>query len=138
MTVRVEYLDEEPSGLASMLGGLVEANLEAHPEREALLKPSVVGLIAEDSAVAVTLRLAPGRVTVANGLVGGTHDLVIRTSSEDLIALTAVPLRLGLPDPMTADGRRVMGSLIRGRLRVKGMFLRLPTLTRVQRLLSVA
>lgn len=138
MAVKVEFLDEEPSGLASMLGGLIEGNLEAHPEREALLKPSVVGMIAEDSAIAVTLRLAPGRVTIANGLVGGTHDLVIRTSSEDLIALTAVPLRLGLPDPLTADGRRVMASLLSGRLRVKGMFLQLPALTRVQRLLSVA
>ena len=27
MTVRVEYLDDEPNGLAAMMGGLIEANL---------------------------------------------------------------------------------------------------------------
>ena len=33
----VTYADPEPNGLASMLGGLIEANLTAHPERTALL-----------------------------------------------------------------------------------------------------
>ena len=137
MSVHVEYLDEEPAGLASMLGGLIEGNLQQHPEREALLKPALVGIIADDAGVAVSLQFAPGRVTVSNGLGGGRHDLVIRTSSEDLIGLSSVPLRLGLPDPLSRDGRVVMAKLLSGKLNVTGMFRHLGTLTRLQRLLSV-
>lgn len=134
----VEYLDEEPAGLASMLGGLIEANLAAHPERERLLKRSVVGIIADDAGVAVTLRFAPGRVTVANGFFGGKPDLLIRTASEDLIEMSSVPLRFGLPDLFTPGGRAVTGRLISGKLKVGGMFRHLPALSRLQRLLSVA
>lgn len=138
MTARVEYLDEEPAGLASMIGGLIEGNLAEHPERAKLLKPALVGIIADDAGVAVTLRFAPGLVTVATGLTGGRPDLLIRTTSEDLMALTSVPLRLGLPDAFTQPGRVVMGKLVSGKLKVKGMFRHLPALTRLQRLLSVA
>jgi hypothetical protein len=134
---RIEYLDEEPDGLASMIGGLIEANLVQHPEREALLKPALIGIIADDAGVAVTLRFTPGLVTVANGLSGGKPDLLVRTTSEDLIGLSSVPLRLGLPDPFTKEGRRVTGKLLSGKLKVRGMFRHLPALTRLQRLLSV-
>jgi hypothetical protein len=137
VAVRVEYLDEEPGGLTSMLGGLIEGNLAEHPEREALLKRALVGIIADDAGVSVSLRFAPGSVTVWNGLSGGRHDLLIRTTSEDLIGLSSVPLRFGLPDAMTKDGRAVTRKLLDGRLKVKGMFRHLATLTRLQRLLSV-
>jgi hypothetical protein len=36
VSATVEYVDEEPNGLAAILGGLIEANLAQHPEREAL------------------------------------------------------------------------------------------------------
>lgn len=121
-----------------MLGGLIEANLAAHPDRGGLLRAALVHFIAEDAGVAVTLRLAPGVVTIANGLLGGSPDLLIRTTSEDLIGLTAVPLRMGLPDALTADGRKVVGDLLSGRLKVRGMVRNLGTLRRLQRLLSVA
>ena len=135
---RVEYLDAEPVGLASMLGGLIEGNLAAHPERESLLKPSAVGIIADDAGVAVTIRFTPSAVTVANGLTGGRLDLVIRTTAEDLIGLSSVPLRFGLPDVLTPEGRAVTRKLMSGKLKVRGMIRHLPTLTRLQRLLSVA
>ncbi len=120
-----------------MLGGLIEGNLAAHPEREALLKPAAVGIIADDAGVAVTLRFTPSVVTVANGLTGGKLDLVIRTTADDLIGLSSVPLRFGLPDVLTADGRAVTRKLLSGKLKVRGLFRHLLTLTRLQRLLSV-
>jgi len=137
MTVRVEYLGEEPSGLATMLGGLIEANLRANPDRAALLQPALVGILAEDAGVAITLRLTPGRVTVADGLAG-RPQLLVRTDSETLMELSSAPLRLGLPDALSPEGRAVLAKLRSGRLRVRGMLLHPAMLSRLNRLLSVA
>jgi hypothetical protein len=131
----VSYVDD-PNGLATMLGGLIEANLAAHPEREALLKPATVVITAPDAGVSVTIRMAPGRVEVANG-VRGRPTLRVRADSETLIELSVVPLRLGLPDTMTPQGREVTAKLMKGTIKVKGMFRSLGTLTRLNRLLSV-
>ena len=131
----VSYVDD-PNGLATMLGGLIDANLASHPEREALLKPATVAISAPDAGVSVTIRMAPGRVEVANGL-RGRPTLRVRADSETLIELSVVPLRLGLPDTMTSQGREVTAKLVKGTLKVKGMFRSLGTLTRLNRLLSV-
>src|SRR5919198_4327750 len=132
----VAYLDGQPNGLAEMLGGLIEGNLAAHPEREGLLRPATVAITAPDAGVAITIRMAPGRVEVANG-VRGRPTLRVRADSETLIELSVVPLRLGLPDTMTPQGREVTAKLVKGTLKVKGMFRSLGTLTRLNRLLSV-
>ena len=131
----VSYVDD-PNGLATMLGGLIEANLAAHPEREALLKPAIVVITAPDAGVSVTIRMARGRVEVANG-VRGRPTLRVRADSETLIELSVVPLRLGLPDTMTPQGREVTAKLMKGTIKVEGMFRSLGTLTRLNRLLSV-
>jgi hypothetical protein len=131
----VSYVDD-PNGLATMLGGLIEANLAAHPERETLLKPATVVITAPDAGVSVTIRMAPGRVEVANG-VRGRPTLRVRADSETLMELSVVPLRLGLPDTMTPQGREVTAKLMKGTIKVKGMFRSLGTLTRLNRLLSV-
>lgn len=137
MSVRVEYLGEDPSGLATMVGGLIEANLERDPGRAALLRRALVGIVARDAGVAITVRLAPGRVTVADGLLG-RPQLVVRTDSETLTELSAAPLTMGLPDARTAEGRTVLGRLRDGRLRVEGMLRHPVLLSRLNRLLSVS
>ena len=136
--MRVEYADAEPNGLAAMIGGLVEANVAAHPERARLLgPPAVVGIEARDADVACTLRMAPGRVVVSNGLTGPLA-VVVRADGETLTELTAAPLRLGYPDAVTASGRAVTAKLLRRELSVRGL-LRHPVLvSRLTRLLSVA
>jgi len=136
VTVRVEYDDEEPNGLASMLGGLIEANLEQHPEREALLRPATIGITAPDAGVSVTILLAPGRVRVRNGSPGRAL-LQVTSDSTTLIELSSVPLRFGLPDTMTKEGRAVTGKLLRGGLKVKGMLAHPGVLARFNKLLSV-
>ena len=136
MAATVEYVDEEPNGLAMIIGGLIEGNLAQHPEREALLKPAVIGITAPDVGVSITLQIAPGRVGVANGLQGKPH-LLVESNSETLIELSSVPLRFGLPDNMTKDGRAVTGSLLKGRIKVRGMYRHLGRLARLNKLLSV-
>jgi hypothetical protein len=136
VSATVEYADEEPNGLAAMLGGLIEANLEQHPEREALLKPAVIGITAPDAGVSITLQIAPGRVGVANGLQGKPH-LLVESDSDTLIELSSVPLRFGLPDNMTKEGRAVTGSLLKGRIKVRGLARHPGRLARLNKLLSV-
>lgn len=137
MGVSVEYLDQEPNGIATMLGGLIEANLEQHPERAALLKPMSVAITAPDAEVSVTIRMAPGRVTVANGVAGSPPDLHVRADSGTLVELSSVPLRFGLPDLGTKEGREVNRKLLRKEIRVRGMYRHLGKLARFNKLLSV-
>ena len=137
MAVKVEFPDPEPNGLASMLGGLIEGNLEAHPDREALLaKPATYSITAPDVDVSVSIRLAPGAVTVRNGVVG-TPQISIRTNSDNLMGMSSVPLKFGLPDSMTKEGREVNKKLFKGELKVKGMWTHLGALARLNKLLSV-
>ncbi len=86
--------------------------------------------------MAVTLRLAPGRVTVANGIVG-RPQILVRTDAETLTELSSAPLRFGLPDPTRAEGRAMMRRLGSGRLRVRGMVRHAALLSRLNRLLAV-
>ena len=136
MAATVEYVDEEPNGLASIIGGLIEGNLEQHPEREALLRPDVVGITAPDVEVSITLQIAPGRVGIANGLQGKPH-LLVQANSDTLIELSTVPLKFGLPDNFSKEGRAVTGSLLKGRIKVRGMTRHLGKLARLNKLLSV-
>jgi hypothetical protein len=135
--VNVRYLDEEPNGLAVMLGGLIEANLQQHPERIALLsKPATYAITAPDAEVSVTIHLAPDGVTVANGVRGAPH-VSVRARSDDLILLSSVPLRFGQPDVMTTEGREVVKKLLTGQLKVKGLATQSARLGRLNKLLAV-
>ena len=139
MTVAVEYADAEPNGLAEMLGGLIQANLEQHPERASLLrKPALIAINAPDAEVSVTITLLPSKVTVRNGRPSRPPQLDVTAESTTLIELSSVPLRFGLPDSMTKEGREVNKKLLAGRLKVKGMAMHLGTLTRFNKLLSVS
>jgi hypothetical protein len=134
---RVEFVAADPSGLATLIGGLIEANLAAHPERSSLLRPAVVGLVATDAGVAITLRIAPRGVTVVDGLAG-RPQVVIEADSDTLTELSSVPLRFGFPDATTAEGRAVTGKLVKGELKVRGLARHPGIVSRLNRLLSVA
>lgn len=135
--MKVQYPDPEPNGLATMLGGLIEANLTAHPERAALLqKRATFAIVAPDVDVAVSIRLYRGTVTVRNGVIG-RPDVMIRADSNDLIGMSSVPLRWGLPDVRTREGREVNRKLMKGQLKVKGMLAHPGKLARLNKLMSV-
>ena len=134
----VEYVDSEPNGLAAMVGGLIEANLERDPERQRLLRRASIGLTAPDVGVAATLLLERGRVRVANGPVARRPDVRIRADSGALIELTSVPLRFGFPDVLTREGRSVVRKLLSGEVRVAGLVRHPRKLARLNMLLSVA
>jgi hypothetical protein len=135
--VKVQYPDPEPNGLATMMGGLIEANLTAHPERSALLqKRATYAIQAPDVDVAVSIRLYRGTVTIRNGIIG-RPDVLIRANSDDLVGMSAVPLRFGLPDLRTKEGRDLSRKLLKGRLKVQGLLRHPGTLSRFNKLMSV-
>ena len=131
----VEYADPEPGGLAAMLGGLIEQNLERDPSRVRLLRPSVASISAPDAGVSVTIRLQPRRVVVSDG--AGQAHVRITADSSKLLELTAVPLRFGLPDPFSAAGRAVLRDVLTRRVRIGGMVAHPRRMARLSMLLSV-
>jgi hypothetical protein len=137
VTAGVKFLDEEPNGIAAMMGGLIEANLAAHPERASLLKKATIGIVAEDAHVALTLEIEPGQVTVRNGLIASV-DVMVRSDSETLTEMSSTPLRLGFPDAFSKAGRGVTRKLFKGTLQVKGLLRHTGMVSRLNRLLSVA
>jgi hypothetical protein len=117
---RVRFTDAEPNGLASIVGGLIQQNLARDPSRERLLTGGSVALIAPDAGVQTSLRLGPGEVAVTNG-ADPRADLIVTAVSGRLLALAGAPLRFGLPDGFTAEGRAVLRDLAARRVTIEGM-----------------
>ena len=137
----VSYADAEPSGLAEMLGGLVEQNLAAHPSRRRLLRPALVVIEAHDAQVAVALRFRVGSLEVAGAPAPGAPapeaHLRIGASSSRLLELVRAPLRCGLPDVLQRDGRAVLADIARGRVRISGLLCHPVRLRRLTMVLNV-
>lgn len=133
----VVYRGEEPSGLASMVGGLIDQNLERDPSRLRLLRPSSATITVPDAGVAITVRTRPGEVEIRDGVDPGAQ-LAITADSERLLSLTSAPLRFGLPDVFDARGRAVLRDVVSGRVRIRGMVAHPRRLARLSSLLSVA
>jgi hypothetical protein len=138
VTAVIVLVDAVPTGLAEILAGLLGANLLRRPEREVLLRPAVIGIEAADAGVAITVRLTERRIEISNGAAIRGSDLRIRADGADLLALSASPLRLGLPDPLTGEGRAILRRVASGRVRISGMLRHPIVLSRFARLLSVS
>jgi hypothetical protein len=124
----------EAGGLAGLVIGLMEQNLERDPSRRRLLRGGTVVLAAVDAEAAVRLELVPGLPWDAGWPLGGPVE--VRSTSAMLLVLAGVPLRFGLPDVLTSDGRRVVTRILRRRIRVRGLVRHLPTVRRLTMLLS--
>jgi hypothetical protein len=133
--VIVEYADDEPNGLAGMLGGLVQQNLARDPARHRLLRPCVAAFTVPDADVGATLRISHGGVEIANHADARAH-LSVNAGADRLLALAAAPLRFGLPDPFTHDGRAALRAILTREVHVEGMLLHPRRLQRLDRLLS--
>ena len=135
----VEYADDEPSAFASMLGGLIEANVRTHPEKEDdfdSLKARV-GIFVTDIDEGVTLDFTGGQLVVHNGLEPH-RTLTIRTDAETVMSLSNLKIGLfGMPVYYDEVGRGVASKLVRGRLRIEGLIGNLATLNTVTRIFSV-
>ena len=94
-------------------------------------------LDAPDADVTVFLRIDSEEVRVGDGDVPDAH-VRIRADSGRLLDLTTAPLRFGLPDVLTPEGRAIVRDLLGRRLRIRGLLRHPLRLARLTKLLSVA
>jgi hypothetical protein len=135
--VTVSFADAEPNGLADLVGRLIEANLERRPDRRALLRPSVVELVATDADTAATIVLSASGVEISNAAGSRTPHLRVVAGADDLLELSTTPLRFGFPDAFDARGRSILRRIANRDVRVSGMLRHPIRLSRFTRLLSV-
>jgi hypothetical protein len=135
----VEYASPSPSAFAEMLGGLIDANVRANPDKKKDFDALVarVGIWVTDIDEGVTLAFDAGRLTVHNGLEP-QRTITIRAAAETVMSLSNLkigPLRM----PVYYDevGRGVALQLLRGRLKIDGLMTNIATLNRVTRIFSV-
>jgi len=135
----VEYADKEPSAFASMLGGLIEANVESRPEKRHDFETLVakVGIWVTDIDEGVTLEFKGGLLNVHNGLKP-RRTLTIRTDADTVMNLSNLKIGLfGMPVYYNSVGRSVAFKLLQGQLRIDGLLANIPTLNAVTRIFSV-
>lgn len=128
----------EASGLASLLADLLRQNLARSPALGRLLgRSSTAAIEATDADVGATLRIGGGSVRVEPA-ADPSAPVLVRGGSEELLLLTAAPLRGGMPDVLDARGRRAIAALLRGRVRVRGLVAHPRQVLDLIRLLSAA
>ena len=135
----VSYADDEPSAFASMLGGLIEANVKGRPEKESDFESLVarVGIWVTDIDEGVTLDFKGGRLIVHNGLKQ-RRTITIRADAETVMSLSNLKIGpLGLPVYVDEVGRGVALKLLRGSLKIEGLLPNIFTVNAVTRIFSV-
>ena len=135
----VEYASQEPSAFAGILGGLIEANVLARPEKKQDFDKLVarVGISATDIDESVTLAFDAGTLTVYNGLEP-KRTITIRADAETVMSLSNLKIGiLGLPVYYDEVGRGVALKLLRGKLTIDGLLPHIATVNRVTRIFSV-
>ena len=136
----VVYSDREPSAFASMLGGLIQANVEnsAAKKKDFESLAAKVGIWVTDIDEGVTLDFHSGSLVVHNGL-HGKRDITIRAEADTVMNLSNLRIGLfGMPVYYDEVGRGVAAKLLRGKLRIDGLLGNLATLNTVTRIFSVA
>jgi hypothetical protein len=136
----VEYIDgDDATAFATMLGGLIEANVAGRPEKRQdfdSLKARV-GIRVDDIDESVTLDFRGGTLKVSNGLKRD-RKITIRTDADTVMMLSNLAIGpFGLPLYFDTVGRGIVSKLLTGGLKIDGMLTNIPTLNQVTRVFSV-
>jgi hypothetical protein len=123
---------------AGILADLLTANLTQRPEKRAVFEcmRGAVAIELVDIETAVTLVFAAGKLRIEEGIVG-RPEIVIRTASDRVMDLNALRIVGGLPWYFDEAGRRVLGHLVSGRLKIMGLFTHPILLTQLTKIMSV-
>lgn len=121
-----------------VIADLLASNLEQKPEKKKTFSKmwGVVGLSLPDIDAAVTMIFAGGRVRIDPGIVG-KPDIVIESSSDKIISLNSISIKFGLPYYFDEAGLAVLKQLLKGELKITGMFTHPILLTRLTKIMSV-
>jgi hypothetical protein len=134
------FIENRADGLpfAGILADLLTANLTQRPEKREVFEKmrGAVAIELADIEAAVTLVFAEGKLRIEEG-ISGRPEIVIRTTSDRVMDLNALKIVGGLPWYFDEAGRRVLGHLFSGRLKISGMFVHVALLTRLTKIMSV-
>jgi hypothetical protein len=128
----------EASPLGQMIADLVKSNIEKEPARAHLvggvagrinINATDVGSVTGMLFTGTTLRIGPALPA---------PDLEVVCDAQTLMELASVKLRFGRPDPLTPEGRAILGKMMRKELVVHGMLTHPKLLTHLQKLFTVA
>jgi hypothetical protein len=123
---------------AGILADLLMSNLTQRPEKRKIFERmrGSVTIDLEDIEAAVTLVFTAGKLRIEEG-IAGRPEIIIRTTSDRVMDLNALRIVGGLPWYFDEAGRRVLGHLFAGRLKISGMFVHLALLTQLTKIMSV-
>ena len=129
--------EAEEIELAGMLAQMLSAGLE-RPEKEKIFNSlkARVFIYVTDMDLGMTMDFDRGRLTVHGGEVG-KPDISILTDSETLLDLVYINITFGMPNFFDETGRGIVKRLLKGDLKIKGMFTHLVALIKVTKVISV-
>jgi hypothetical protein len=121
-----------------ILEELIAGNIGKSPAKQKIYKKmkGVVAIDLPDIEATVTLIFGQGKLTIEAGIVHNPA-IIIKTSSDLVTDLNLLNIRFGLPYYFDEAGRHVLGHILSGRLKIKGMFSHLVLLTRLTIIMSV-
>lgn len=128
----------EVAPLTGLMADLLGGNLEEKPQRikDFNALRANVGINATDAESQVTLVFHGGKLVVHNGLKD--PDLLISATVETLLGITNLKIKFGMPWYFDAVGLDTIKKLLKGELKIKGMFFHPLALTRLTKVMSVA
>jgi hypothetical protein len=135
----VSYADSEPSAFASMLGGLIDANIGNNRARRKDFDDlkARVGVWVTDIDEGVTLDFQGGALVVSNGLKP-KRDITIRTDADTVMNLSNLRIGIfGMPVYYDEVGRGIAAKLLQRKLRIDGLLGNIATVNTVTRIFSV-
>ena len=121
-----------------ILEELIACNIAKSPAKQNIYKKmkGIVAIDLPDIEAAVTLTFGQGKLTIEAG-INGNPEIIIRTTYDLVMDLNMINIRWGLPYYFDEAGRRVLGHILSGRLKIKGMFFHTVLLTRLTIIMSV-
>lgn len=138
MTEDIVENHAEDVPFSHVIADLLSSNLRQRPEKMKVFQ-GMFGKVAihlPDIDAAVTLIFLRGSLKIEKG-VAENPDLIIRSSSEKIISLNAISVKFGMPYYFDGAGMSVLRQLVKGDLKIRGMFAHPLLLTRLTKIMSV-
>ena len=109
-------------GLAVMLADLMRQNMEQKPYKRLHfgLLDARVCIRAPDIEVEITLHFERGECTIHPGQVG-RPDISVVADADDILKLSLVKVKWGLPDFLDEAGIDVLKRILSGKVRIEGL-----------------
>ncbi|MFH0786094.1 MAG: hypothetical protein V2B13_00615 [Pseudomonadota bacterium] len=123
---------------SSIVQELLTGNIEKSEAKYAVYKKmrGIAAIDLPDIEAEISLHFCLGELTIEPG-ISREAGIIIRTSAENVMDLNLLNVRWGLPYYFDEAGRRVLGLLFSGKIKIKGFFSHLVFLTRLTIIMSV-